>query len=79
EQQELQINPESKGFRLFSLRSPLYVNRPFAKPNAGVQSGPLLLRGAGMVLHGATLRPAPGQLALVATGDSEPNQSAPLL
>ncbi|EKG34927.1 hypothetical protein Pav013_4309 [Pseudomonas syringae pv. avellanae str. ISPaVe013] len=79
EQLDLQINPESKGFRVFSLRSPLYVNGPFAKPNAGVQSGPLLLRGAGMVLLGATVGPVAGLLALVATGDSEPNQCGPLL
>ena len=80
EQLDLAIKPESKGFRVFSLRSPLYVRGPFAKPSAGVQTGPLLLRGAGMVLLGAAIGPAAGLLALVApsSGD-EPNQCAPLL
>src|SRR5690606_7851084 len=32
EQLDLKITPESKGVRLFSLRSPLYVRGPFAKP-----------------------------------------------
>lgn len=80
EQLDLSVKPESKGFRVFSLRSPLYVRGPFAKPSAGVQSGPLLLRGAGMVLLGAAIGPAAGLLALVApSSGEEPNQCAPLL
>lgn len=66
EQLDLTITPESKGFRLFSLRSPLYVNDPFIKPNAGVKVIPLALRGAGMV-------------ALVAPSGGEPNECALLL
>ena len=79
EQLNLKINPESKGVRVFSLRSPLYVRGPFAKPDAGVETGPLLLRGAGMVLLGAVMGPAAGLLALVAPSGGEPNQCAPLL
>jgi uncharacterized protein involved in outer membrane biogenesis len=79
EQLDLKITPESKGFRVFSLRSPLYVRGPFASPGAGVQAGPLLLRGAGMVLLGATVGPAAGLLALIAPGDSHENQCGPLL
>ncbi|MEB0079345.1 AsmA family protein [Pseudomonas sp. CCI3.2] len=79
EQLDLKINPESKGFRVFSLRSPLYVRGTFGKPDAGVQSGPLILRGAGMVLLGAVMGPAAGLLALVAPSGGEPNQCAPLL
>ncbi|SEJ53889.1 AsmA family protein [Pseudomonas sp. NFR16] len=79
EQLDMKISPESKGFRVFSLRSPLYVRGPFVKPSAGVQSGPLLLRGAGMVLLGAAVGPAAGLLALVAPSGGEPNQCAPLL
>jgi uncharacterized protein involved in outer membrane biogenesis len=80
EQLDLAIKPESKGFRVFSLRSPLYVRGPFAKPSAGVQTGPLLLRGAGMVLLGAAIGPAAGLLALVAPSSGDvPNQCTPLL
>lgn len=79
EQLDLKITPESKGFRVFSLRSPLYVRGTFAKPDAGVQSGPLMLRGAGMVALGVVMGPAAGLLALVAPSGGEPNQCAPLL
>ncbi|WP_415842491.1 AsmA family protein, partial [Pseudomonas wadenswilerensis] len=55
EQLDLKINPESKGVRLISLRSPLYVRGPFAKPSAGVQALPLALRGVGMVALGVSV------------------------
>ncbi|MBV4489673.1 AsmA family protein [Pseudomonas oryzicola] len=80
EQLDLKITPESKGLRLFSLRSPLYVRGPFAQPRAGVQAVPLALRGAGMVALGVVAGPAAGLLALIApsSGD-DPNQCTPLL
>ncbi|WPP00452.1 AsmA family protein [Pseudomonas sp. HR96] len=79
EQLDLKITPESKGFRVFSLRSPLYVRGPFAKPGAGVQAVPLALRGAGMVALGVVAGPAAGLLALIAPSGGEPNQCTPLL
>jgi len=79
EQLDLKITPESKGFRLLSLRSPLYVRGAFAKPTAGVQAIPLMLRGAGMIALGAVAGPAAGLLALVAPSGGEPNQCTPLL
>lgn len=79
EQLDLTITPESKGLRLFSLRSPLYVRGPFIKPDAGVKGVPLMLRGAGMVALGAIAGPAAGLLALVAPSGGEPNQCEPLL
>ena len=79
EQLDLTITPESKGWRLISLRPPLYVRGPFAKPAAGVKAVPLMLRGAGMVALGVIAAPAAGLLALVAPSGGEPNQCAPLL
>ncbi|HGM5583008.1 TPA: AsmA family protein [Pseudomonas putida] len=79
EQLDLKISPESKGLRLFSLRSPLYVRGAFAKPSAGVQAVPLALRGAGMVALGVAVGPAAGLLALIAPSGGEPNQCTPLL
>jgi uncharacterized protein involved in outer membrane biogenesis len=79
EQLDLTITPESKGMRLLSLRSPLYVRGPFIKPDAGVKGGPLMLRGAGMVALGVIAGPAAGLLALVVPSGGEPNQCAPLL
>ncbi|WP_339498447.1 AsmA family protein [Pseudomonas silesiensis] len=79
EQLDLTISPESKGWRLISLRSPLYVRGRFIKPDAGVKAVPLLLRGAGMVALGVIAAPAAGLLALIAPSGGEPNQCAPLL
>ncbi|MBP5072771.1 AsmA family protein [Pseudomonas chlororaphis] len=79
ERLDLTITPESKGLRLFSLRSPLYVQGKFIKPEAGVKAVPLMLRGAGMVALGVIAGPAAGLLALVAPSGGEPNQCAPLL
>ncbi|MDD1012983.1 AsmA family protein [Pseudomonas rubra] len=79
EQLDLKINPESKGVRLISLRSPLYVRGPFAKPSAGVQALPLALRGVGMVALGVAVGPAAGLLALIAPSGDVPNQCTPLL
>ena len=79
EQLDLKITPESKGLRLFSLRSPLYVRGTFGNPSAGVQAVPLMLRGAGMVALGVIAGPAAGLLALIAPSGDEPNQCAPLL
>ncbi|MGF6396986.1 uncharacterized protein involved in outer membrane biogenesis [Pseudomonas frederiksbergensis] len=79
EQLDLTISPESKGWRLISLRSPLYVRGKFIKPDAGVKPVPLMLRGAGMVALGVIAAPAAGLLALIAPSGGEPNQCAPLL
>ncbi|MDE1165823.1 MAG: AsmA family protein [Pseudomonas sp.] len=76
---DFKVTPESKGFRLLSLRSPLYVRGTYAKPSAGVQAVPLMLRGAGMVALGVVAGPAAGLLALVAPSGGEPNQCTPLL
>ncbi len=77
---DLDITPKSKGFRVFSLRSPLYVKGTFKNPDAGVQVLPLAARGAGMVALGALLTPVAGVLALVApsAGDDD-NQCGAML
>ncbi|MBO9355161.1 AsmA family protein [Bordetella petrii] len=77
---DLDINPKSKGVRVFSLRSPLYVRGTFADPKAGVQVLPLAARGAGAVALGVLLTPVAGLLALVApSAGEEENQCATLL
>lgn len=68
---DLDITPKSKGFRVFSLRSPLYVKGTFKNPDAGVQVLPLAARGVGMVALGALLTPVAGVLALVAPSAGE--------
>ena len=58
--------PHTKGVRIFSLRSPLYVRGTLKDPDVGVQKGPLLMRGAGMVTLAVVAAPAAALLALTA-------------
>jgi len=77
---DLDITPRSKGFRVFSFRSPLYVEGTFKNPDAGVKVLPLAARGAGMVALGALLTPVAGVLALIApSAGEEANQCGALL
>ena len=59
---DLRIKPESLEWKFLSLRTPLYVRGPFAKPAVGLEPGPLLLRAAAAVAAAAA---APAALALV--------------
>jgi AsmA family protein len=65
EQLNLDVVPHTKGMRIFSLRSPLYVKGTMKNPDVGVHAGPLLLRGGGAVALGILAPPA-ALLALIA-------------
>ncbi|HGM5487812.1 TPA: AsmA family protein [Serratia marcescens] len=69
ERLDLSIDPESKGMRVLTLRSPLYVKGTFKHPDAGVKAGPLIARGAAAVALGAVLTPAAALLALVSPSE----------
>ncbi|MFC5526365.1 AsmA family protein [Rhodanobacter ginsengisoli] len=65
EKLDLDVKPHTRGFRVFSLRSPLYVKGTLKHPDVGVQKGPLLARGAGAIALGAVAAPVAALLALV--------------
>lgn len=65
EKLDLDVKPHTKGLRVLSLRSPLYVRGTLKNPDVGVHAGPLLARGAGAVTLGAVAAPA-ALLALIA-------------
>lgn len=72
EAMNLDVVPHTKGFRIFSLRSPLYVKGTLKDPHVGVQPGPLILRGGGAVALGVVAAPVAALLALVSPNrDSE--------
>lgn len=79
ERLDLSIDPESKGIRIITLRSPLYVRGTFKSPDAGVKAGPLLARGAAAVALGAVVAPAAALLALVSPNDGDDNQCTRVL
>ena len=70
EQMLLDVYPQTKGFRVFSLRSPLYVKGTFSKPDVGVMKGSLALRGAAAVALGV-INPLASVLALLAPSNDE--------
>lgn len=74
EAMHLQVQPESKGVRLFSLRSPLHVEGTFKHPDVGVDKGMLALKGGAAIALGVFAAPAAALLALVNPGEE---QSAP--
>jgi uncharacterized protein involved in outer membrane biogenesis len=68
---DLDITPHTKGLRIFSLRSPLYVKGTLGNPDVGVHTGKLLLRGGGAVALGVAAAPAAALLALIAPSNGE--------
>lgn len=78
ETMDLEVHPQSKGMRIFSLRSPLYVRGTFKQPDAGVQAGPLIVRGMGALALGAAA-PAAALLALIVPRTGPDNPCAAVL
>lgn len=78
---DLDITPHSKGLRIISLRSPLYVAGTLKNPKPGVKTVPLAARGAGAVALGALLTPAAGLLALIvpSAGSDKENECGTML
>jgi uncharacterized protein involved in outer membrane biogenesis len=79
EQLDLTINPESKGVRIVTLRSPLYVRGSFKNPQAGVKPGPLIARGAVAAALATLVTPAAALLALISPSEGEENQCQAIL
>ncbi len=72
EQLDLDVRPQAKGMRIFSLRTPLYAKGTFAHPDIGPYKGPLALKAAAAGAL-ALLAPAAAVLPLVSMGDKRDN------
>ncbi|HET7557747.1 MAG TPA: AsmA family protein, partial [Rhodanobacteraceae bacterium] len=79
ERLDLTMHPHSKGVRVLSLRSPLYLRGTLKHPDAGVEKGPLLARGAGAAVLGAVAAPFAALAALIAPSHEGDNRCAPLI
>jgi hypothetical protein len=71
EAMDLDIHPHTKGFRIFTLRSPLYVKGTFKDPHVGVNATALALRGGAMVGLGL-LNPFAALIPLIAPSNNKP-------
>ena len=78
EKLDLTLQPDSKGVRIISLRSPLYVKGTFSDPDVSVDKGVLALR-AGGALALAAVAPFAALLPLVNAGPGEQSECAVLL
>lgn len=79
ERYDLTLHPESKGMRLLSLRSPLYVRGSFVDPDVAIDKGAVALRAGAAALLGAAAAPLAGLLALVNPGGQNGSPCARLL
>jgi AsmA family protein len=68
---DLKIHPHTKGFRVFSLRSPLYAKGTFKNPHVGVDATALALRGGAMVGLGL-INPFAALIPLIAPSNNKP-------
>ncbi|WP_153100368.1 AsmA family protein [Paraburkholderia hayleyella] len=78
ESMDLGIHPHTKGFRVFSLRSPLYVKGTFKNPRVGVDAGALALRGGAMIGLGL-INPLAALIPLIAPSNNQPLPCAALM
>ncbi len=79
EQMDLTVKPESKGFRIFTLRTPLSVGGTFKDPAPGVEAAPLIARGAAAIALGTLAAPAAALGALISTSAGEESQCGALI
>ncbi len=80
EKLDLTVHPDTKGIRLFSLRSPIHVKGTFKKPDIGIDKGILFARGAGAIGLAVFAAPAAALLPLTAgLGKKDEDRCTPLL
>ena len=79
EQLNLTLKPDSKGLRIITLRSPLYVTGTFKNPDVSVDKGVLALKAGGAVALAVAAAPAAALLPLINTGPGKDSECAKLL
>lgn len=79
EKLDLKIRPESKGVRIITLRSPLYLAGTFKNPDVGVDKGVLAAKAGAAAVLGVVAAPAAALLALINPGPGEDSPCTQLL
>lgn len=67
----LDVHPENKSLRIFTLRSPLYVRGTFKDPDVGVEKGPIAARAGAAVALGVVATPLAALLPLLNVGTDD--------
>lgn len=79
ERLDLTLHPESKGVRVFSLRSPLYVAGTFKNPDVNVDKETLALKAGSAITLGVIAPVVTALLPLVNTGQEKKSECATFL
>lgn len=75
---DLDVRPQNKTLRVFTLRSPLYARGTFRKPEVGVQGGPVAARAGAAVALGVIAAPLAALVPLLNVGTDEENACSSL-
>jgi uncharacterized protein involved in outer membrane biogenesis len=79
EQMDLRVKPETKGLRLFTLRSPFYVRGTFKKPDLQLDKKVLAMKGGAAAALAIIAAPAAALIPLINTGPGKDSPCAALL
>src|SRR5205823_5528223 len=79
EQMNLRVKPETKGLRLFTLRTPFYVQGTFKKPDLALDKKVLAIKGGAAAALAVVAAPVAALLPLINTGPGEQSPCAKLL
>jgi len=79
EQMNLRVKPETKGLRLFTLRTPFYVKGTFKKPDLSLDKKVLALKGGAAAALAVVAAPAAALLPLINTGPGQESPCSSLL
>lgn len=79
EQMDLRVKPETKGLRLFTLRTPFYVKGTFKNPDLSLDKKVLALKGGAAAALAVVAAPAAALLPLINTGPGRDSPCASLL
>lgn len=71
EEMDIDVYPDNKSLRIFTLRSPLYVAGTFKNPEVGVQKGPVAARAGAAVVLGVVATPLAALLPLLNVGTDD--------
>jgi uncharacterized protein involved in outer membrane biogenesis len=79
EEMKLHVKPETKGLRLFTLRTPFYVQGTFKKPDLALDKKVLAIKGGAAAALAVIAAPVAALLPLINTGPGEQSPCAKLL